>query len=342
MNRGGVTDSPLQQYRVLVADADYQLAQVVRKMLMAMKFQAVEITSSGKKAFDMLGGKEPFDFIITDSNAQDMDGLTLTQEIRRNPDSSAPMIPVIMLSGRAEMTDVIAARDKGVNEYVAKPFTSQTIFSRIQRIVEKPRSFVVSKDFVGPDRRVDADNRKGSKERRVNLLSPQPPPRNINAAISKCDIPKVWVADYSLRNKLGHGVALDSLVTDEVLHEAQDAIAAIADDSLKWIKESLQELEQLFDYYVATKDDSVARDMAEMALTINSRAGTFGYPEASKVAYQLHLFCLKQLKADGEGHIEVVRLHMQVLQLIFGKKGQASDEVMGKVVGELKRLCKSK
>jgi hypothetical protein len=46
-----------------------------------------------------------------------------------------------------------AARDCGVNEFVAKPVTAKTILSRLESLIIRPRPFVVSAGFFGPDRR---------------------------------------------------------------------------------------------------------------------------------------------------------------------------------------------
>jgi len=58
-----------------------------------------------------------------------------------------------MLTGRAEQADVVTARDSGINEYVIKPFSARTIYDRLERLIEKPRDFIISAPFIGPDRR---------------------------------------------------------------------------------------------------------------------------------------------------------------------------------------------
>ena len=55
-----------------------------------------------------------------------------------------------MLTGRAEKEDVITARDYGINEYVIKPFTAGTIYSRLERLIEAPQQFVLSQYYTAP------------------------------------------------------------------------------------------------------------------------------------------------------------------------------------------------
>ena len=65
-----------------------------------------------------------------------------------------------MLTGRAEQADVATARDTGINEYVVKPFSAQTIYDRLERIIEKPRNFVAAPTFVGPTDGTEANHRQ--------------------------------------------------------------------------------------------------------------------------------------------------------------------------------------
>jgi CheY-like chemotaxis protein len=62
-------------------------------------------------------------------------------------------VPVIIVTGRRSEADVQMARKAGVNEFVIKPFTPAGLLSRIQLVLLKPRPFVVSEDYIGPDRR---------------------------------------------------------------------------------------------------------------------------------------------------------------------------------------------
>ena len=61
---------------------------------------------------------------------------------------------------------VAIARDSGITEFLRKPFTAEALYKRIEAIVEKPRPFVLSDNFTGPDRRRKADKDfKGTDKR---------------------------------------------------------------------------------------------------------------------------------------------------------------------------------
>ena len=59
-------------------------------------------------------------------------------------------MPIIMITGHTEKHQVEAARDAGVTEFLAKPITAQSLFSRIAEIVERPRAFVRCRKLFRP------------------------------------------------------------------------------------------------------------------------------------------------------------------------------------------------
>jgi DNA-binding response OmpR family regulator len=58
-----------------------------------------------------------------------------------------------MVTGHTERSLVEAARDAGVNEFLAKPITAHNLISRITEILDRPRPFVRCEAYTGPDRR---------------------------------------------------------------------------------------------------------------------------------------------------------------------------------------------
>ncbi len=109
--------------------------------------------NNGEKGFDLFQQQIP-DIVITDWHMEPMSGIDLVKEIRSNPYSRNRMTPVILLTGYNAMTRVYTARDIGVTEYLAKPFTAEDLAKRIAHIITKPRDFIDNRpEFFGPDRR---------------------------------------------------------------------------------------------------------------------------------------------------------------------------------------------
>ena len=85
------------------------------------------------------------------------DGITLTKKLRNEPSSPNQYIPIILMTGFSEKKRVVQARDAGVTEFLVKPFTARDLYKRLAQIIERPRQFVRSEEFFGPDRRRKVD-----------------------------------------------------------------------------------------------------------------------------------------------------------------------------------------
>ena len=331
--------NPLHQYNILIVDSDLELSHVLSTMLGDMGFKTCDTVSDGAEAYRMLKNV-PYDFLITEWHARHMDGIDLIRKIRRAKDSPNPTMPVIMLTGRSEQSDVMTARDTGINEFVVKPFSAKTVYNRIERIIENPRQFVVSEHFVGPNRRARGVPPKGMSDRRVRKIQPQIQPHDVHGAMHNPAAPHIWLPDFSLKYKIA-GKKLSSLITDAVLQQAQAAVDAISDASLGWVKTNLSDMRILVKLMASGEyPTTVVTDIGDLALTINSRAGTFGYSRASEIAYLLYLFCRNSLQPTNKDHVMIVQKHMDVLHVILGNqmKGSAGD-VGDQLAKELKKLA---
>lgn len=77
-----------------------------------------------------------------------VDGISLTRRLRNDPLSPNQYVPVILMTGFSEKRRVMQARDVGVTEFLVKPFNARDLYRRIAQIIEKPRQFVRSEDFL--------------------------------------------------------------------------------------------------------------------------------------------------------------------------------------------------
>lgn len=335
-----MTAQGLHHYRILIADGDIQLGKVLKTLLHSMGFTDITLTRSGTEALALLKVKQ-YDFLITEWNLEQLGGLELINRIRRGRDVPDPTLPIIMLSGRAEQGDIITARDYGMNEYVLKPFTAKTVYSRLERLIEQPRNFIVSHHFVGPDRRVLGKPPKGITERRAMRIVPQPRPSRIVAEPEASGAARIFVADHALRKKLGVSTSLSSLITPAALASAQATLQSISNESLLWIQENLNELVALYDQMMAGSTYTLLPvNMSEVALTISSRAGTFGYTSAAKVAYMLHKFCQNHLRTDQKIHQVIAEKHLAALKITLSEslKHKEPNPKNEAVIQELSKL----
>ena len=167
------SNSQLQNIQVLIVDDEKMIQRLVYDVLAQLGFRQITVASSGRQAIHLVATK-PFDFVITDWRMQDLDGIDLVDFVRKSPESKCPHVPVILLTGNSEAHYVVRARDAGVNEYIIKPFAAEQLVKRIRAVIEKPRPFVVTKNYRGPDRRHQDLPPPDGKERRKQRHRPEP------------------------------------------------------------------------------------------------------------------------------------------------------------------------
>ncbi len=155
----------LGELKFLVIEDNAFMRSIIHRVLSAFDVNEVRDAGDGAVALKVLETYAA-DIVIADWEMQPLDGIEFTKMLRRSNDSPNSYLPVIMASGYGEMHRIIEARDAGVNEYVVKPFSAVTLFSRIMAVIDKPRPYIRAKNFFGPDRRRKDINIK--EERRMD------------------------------------------------------------------------------------------------------------------------------------------------------------------------------
>ena len=125
---------------------------LLRELLNSTGIREVSEAANGEAALRVLRERR-CDLILSDMAMAPMDGIAFTRHIRTDSNSPNPFVPIIMVTGHTEKERVMAARDAGVTEFLAKPVTPKSLYSRIAEIVERPRAFVRTDSYFGPDRR---------------------------------------------------------------------------------------------------------------------------------------------------------------------------------------------
>jgi len=120
--------------KFLVVDDFSTMRRIVRNLLKELGYTNVEEAEDGADGLSKLkqGG---FEFVVSDWNMPNMDGLTMLQNIRA--DSALAKLPVLMVTAEAKKENIIAAAQAGANGYVVKPFTAATLDEKLSKIFEK-------------------------------------------------------------------------------------------------------------------------------------------------------------------------------------------------------------
>lgn len=119
--------------KFLVVDDSPTMRRIVINALKSFGYNDVIEAVDGELAVDQLNA-EKVDFVITDWNMPNMNGLELTQYIRSN--EKLKNIPILMVTTRGLKADIIEALKARVNNYVVKPFTPQVLKEKMDAVLE--------------------------------------------------------------------------------------------------------------------------------------------------------------------------------------------------------------
>ncbi|MBI6550461.1 chemotaxis regulatory protein CheY [Xenorhabdus mauleonii] len=120
--------------RFLVVDDFSTMRRIVRNLLKELGFNNVDEAQDGAEALTKLRTAE-FDFVISDWNMPNIDGLELLKTIRSEEKLAA--LPVLMVTAEAKKENIIAAAQAGASGYVVKPFTAAILEEKLDKIFEK-------------------------------------------------------------------------------------------------------------------------------------------------------------------------------------------------------------
>lgn len=118
--------------RILVVDDFATMRRIIRNLLQDLGFSNIAEADDGNTAWPMLQNGS-YDLLITDWNMPGMPGLDLLKAVRA--DARLAKLPVLMLTAEAKREQIVEAAQAGVNGYVVKPFTAQTLKEKIDKIL---------------------------------------------------------------------------------------------------------------------------------------------------------------------------------------------------------------
>jgi two-component system chemotaxis response regulator CheY len=119
--------------KILIVDDSLTIRRIITNALKTIGFPETVEASNGKEALQKLSNGN-IDFIITDWNMPEMNGLDFIKEVRANPLHST--MPILMITTRGTEHDVIEALQAKVNSYIVKPFTPQELKEKIEGILK--------------------------------------------------------------------------------------------------------------------------------------------------------------------------------------------------------------
>ena len=165
--------SYLIRVSILVVDPNAFMRSIICSILRLFGAHKIREASDGSSAFEEMKLFAP-ELIITEFAMFPINGVKFVHGLRTRKDSYNPTVPIIMATAYSEVEHVMAARDAGVNEFVFKPLSANSLMSHVLSVVENPRPFVRADDYFGPDRRRVHLPIRGLERRKEAPVDPNP------------------------------------------------------------------------------------------------------------------------------------------------------------------------
>lgn len=137
--------------RVLIVDPNPLSVSIMTDLIQQVGSARVFKTDRTDYGLEMARDVNP-NLVITEFAAENFEGLNLVRKIRRS-NMPCRRVPIIVTTAAATRLAIDHARDAGVHEFLAKPFTANDLYRRIEAAVLQERDWAERPDYVGPDRR---------------------------------------------------------------------------------------------------------------------------------------------------------------------------------------------
>ncbi len=160
----GRTSDYLSPFRILLVEPNPLMRKVTRDILFLLGSRKVLDVADIHTAASYVN-QGNVDIVLSEWYLHDACGVDLVRWIRKEP-NDIRFTPIIMVTSQTRVQNIVVARNSGITEFVAKPFTARSLVSRIREVVERPRPFVAVGKYFGPDRRRRAGEIEKNRDRR--------------------------------------------------------------------------------------------------------------------------------------------------------------------------------
>ena len=120
--------------KILIVDDFSTMRRIIKNLMRDLGYANTHEADDGTTALPMLKSGA-FDFLVTDWNMPGMQGIDLLRAVRADPQLTN--LPVLLVTAEARREQIVTAAEAGVNGYIVKPFTAQTLKEKIDKIFER-------------------------------------------------------------------------------------------------------------------------------------------------------------------------------------------------------------
>jgi DNA-binding response OmpR family regulator len=152
--------------RVLIIEDDPSMSRLLQKGLEEQN-HVVSMANNGREGLE-LAESYGFDVIVLDRMMPGMDGLEVARRLRKHHNA----IPILMLTARDAIPDIVAGLDAGADDYLAKPFSFAEFLARLRALGRRPKETVHAKRLEIADLGLDPGTRQVFRGKHEIKLTP--------------------------------------------------------------------------------------------------------------------------------------------------------------------------
>ncbi|MEL6626812.1 MAG: two-component regulator propeller domain-containing protein, partial [Bacteroidota bacterium] len=131
--------------RILIVDDEQVNQRVMKSHLDNDRFDLVFV-DDGDMALDIMRNSPKFDLVLLDVMMPNMSGYEVCKKIREEYLPSE--LPVIMVTAKNQVNDLVQGLTRGANDYLAKPFSKQEFLARVKTQIDLNQIFNIADRFI--------------------------------------------------------------------------------------------------------------------------------------------------------------------------------------------------
>ncbi|MCG8356078.1 MAG: response regulator [Kiloniellales bacterium] len=288
------------------------------------------------------------DIILSDYLMPSVDGGLFLRWIRTGEGVPDRFVPFIMVSGAADREVVEQARDAGVTEFLAKPFSAKSIAERILHVINNPRQFILTRGYFGPDRR--RTEQPVEVERRITQAGQiQVVHREANVTALRDDVRAIHFRPANkLKDKVGSNALKGEIDIDPIIIQAAETkIQSMLGDYSDWVQKSLEAMTEASDsLQIETEHGDVNRkyiaQINKIAHELRGQGGIFNYPLTTALGKSLYRTTMDFGMIMTENRIKLIRAHIDGIRSVFHNKirgdgGEVGAALLKEIATAVKR-----
>ncbi|MCR5099781.1 MAG: response regulator transcription factor [Butyrivibrio sp.] len=123
-------------YNILLIEDDADIAELIQDFFIRREVSEVSIAYDGQRGEEMLYESD-YDLVLLDVMMPGIDGFTVCQDIRVDND-----VPIIFLTARGQMNDVLYGYSLGCDDYVVKPFSIEELYAKSMALLKRSKGLI--------------------------------------------------------------------------------------------------------------------------------------------------------------------------------------------------------